>query len=776
MSPLPLLLAAAVVHADTLADTLRGLDPTVLATDAEKAKVLQGMLSRDVRSRMDAANRRDAELWSAIKTKADWERFRDQHIDALRSSLGVYPAPPKSPKVKVVRTLEGEDYQIDDILYESRPGLWVSANVYRPTRPVKSMPGFVIIHSHHNPKSQSELQDMGVTWARQNCFVLVLDQLGHGERRQHPFVDEKSFPKSFRPGRQDYYFRYNLGMQLSLIGDSLIGWMAWDISRGLDVLLAEPGVDRTRIALLGSVAAGGDAAAVTAALDPRFTVVAPFNFGGPQPETTYPLPADRTFNYAGGGSWESTRNLRLSASEHFMPWLIVGAAAPRSLIYAHEFAWDREHDPVWARLQKIYGLYDAADRLDFTHGRGSVKGTAGPENTHCNNIGPEHRKLMYPALKRWFDLPVPEAEARERRPASDLLCWTPDLLKELKPRSVDDLAQGLADERLAAARRRRADLTPEKRSAQLAQNWAALLGEVRPSGKPKATDVEKENRDGVRIERFVLTVERDIRVPALLLVPKAEKPPVVVGLAQDGKRRFLNDRSATIAELLRRGVAVCLPDVRGTGETRPGNGRDRSSSATALSASEQMLGGTLLGRRLADLSALLDYLGGRADLDGKRIALWGESFAPVNAPNDQLAAPLDVDQPAMAEPLGPMLALFGALYHDQVKVVAARGGLVSFRSLLRSPFVHVPHDVVVPGALRVSDLDDVAAALAPRALLVEGPVDGLNLRASPEVVSRSLEAARAAYGKGTSSGSLSASVEMSAEDKLAEWLAKQLRR
>ena len=39
----------------------------------------------------------------------------------------------------------------------------------------------------------------------------------------------------------------------------------------------------------------------------------PFNFGGPQPETQFPLPADAelSFNYAGGGSWESTRNLPL---------------------------------------------------------------------------------------------------------------------------------------------------------------------------------------------------------------------------------------------------------------------------------------------------------------------------------------------------------------------------------------------------------------------------------------------------------------------------------
>ncbi len=90
--------------------------------------------------------------------------------------------------------------------------------------------------------------------------------LGHGERRQHPFQStRRTFPQPFRACRQDYYFRYNEGMQLHLIGDSLIGWMAWDLMRGVDLLLAWPGIDKERIILLGAVAGGGDPAAVTAA-------------------------------------------------------------------------------------------------------------------------------------------------------------------------------------------------------------------------------------------------------------------------------------------------------------------------------------------------------------------------------------------------------------------------------------------------------------------------------------------------------------------------------
>src|SRR5262245_64743856 len=107
----------------------------------------------------------------------------------------------------------------------------------------------------------------------------------------------------------------------------------------VDALVARPGVDSKRIILLGSVAGGGDPAGVTAALDQRIACVVPFNFGGPQPENRYPLPddAETSFNYAGGGSWESTRNLARSAADGFLPWVIVGSVAPRKLIHAHEF-------------------------------------------------------------------------------------------------------------------------------------------------------------------------------------------------------------------------------------------------------------------------------------------------------------------------------------------------------------------------------------------------------------------------------------------------------
>ncbi len=162
----------------------------------------------------------------------------------------------------------------------------------------------------------------------------------------------------------------------------------------------------------------------------------------------------------------------------------------------------------------------------------------------------------------------------------------------------------------------------------------------------------------------------------------------MLGLCQEGKQAFLDRRSEAIAEWLGGGAAVCLVDVRGAGETRPGDGSRRHNGASAaLSEAEWMLGQTLVGSRLKDVRSVLRHLRTRADLDASRVALWGDSFAPAN-PGDQVrAVPLDADPfPHQAEPLGGLLALFTALFDDSVRAVYVRGGLTGFESLLQGPF------------------------------------------------------------------------------------------
>ena len=328
----------------------------------------------------EAANQ-DLSLFDSISTKAEWETFCKERIEALCFSLTNNVTHSEIPAALITGTLERDRYCIENAVFQGYMGLPVTANIYRPLQTTKKTPAIIICHSHHDPKTEEELQCMGMTWAQQGCTVLILDLLGDGERRQHPFASQADYDGSFRVDRQDYYFRHVLGMQLDLIGESLMGWMAQDVRRGIDWLWANPQIDHDQIIVIGAVAGGGDLAAVVGALDKRVAAVVAFNFG-----------------HLSMGEWDSTRSLPDTARLGFWPWVILGSIAPRRLIYGREFAWNPQHDMTWKYLEKIYRLYGQRDGLSSVHGSG--RGSRhGPLDSHCTNVGSIHRNQLYPIFQ-----------------------------------------------------------------------------------------------------------------------------------------------------------------------------------------------------------------------------------------------------------------------------------------------------------------------------------------------------------------------------------------
>jgi dienelactone hydrolase len=678
----------------------------------------RSMIFADLQARFAEAVAAEREAWRGVASVEAWERFRDERLERMVRSFG--PATLGELSIEVTGELQGEGYVLRKIVYETRPGILVTALLYLPDPTPASMPGIQICHAHHRPKHQGELQDMGVIWARAGCAVLVPDMVGYGERRQDPFGE-----------RQGYYSRYYEAMQLDLIGESLIGWMVWDLMRGVDVLFGLPDIDAEKIIMIGAVAGGGDPAAMAAALDSRVTCSIPFNFGrGSGWRTDLAGPAPEGANLAGWGYWETTRSLRGSACGQFFPWLIMTAAAPRYLVNAHEFEWDAQHDEAWERMQKVYEMYGARDRLGWQKGAGQC--APGEGNTHCTNVGPIHRAGLYPYLEQWFGLTPPE-EMQDRREKEELACLTSELAA--KKQTVQTVAAQEATYRLEELRQRLGVLDIDARREQHRSLWAEALGDVEPA-PPSAEVMSRDEVGGVTVERIRLDVEERIAVPMVLLRPGVEAAPVVVGVAQQGKGAFLTERAGEVARLLDAGVAVCLVDVRGTGETALDDSHGLNSEYIDASERERMLGGSLLARQLRDLRSALAYLRTRGDLDASRLALWGDSFAPVNPAGfipgehsgkqvDQSDWPNAAYGPYWAEPLGQMLVLLAALFEDDVRGVLARRGLVGFASIYDSYFFCVPSDVIVPGAMAAGDVADLAASTSCPVRL-EGPVDACN--------------------------------------------------
>src|SRR5262249_39604736 len=63
--------------------------PEVLSKEQRTAAA--GMIDRDIQRRTDEVNARNRQEWARIKSREQWEKYRDERIERLRRSLGEYP-------------------------------------------------------------------------------------------------------------------------------------------------------------------------------------------------------------------------------------------------------------------------------------------------------------------------------------------------------------------------------------------------------------------------------------------------------------------------------------------------------------------------------------------------------------------------------------------------------------------------------------------------------------------------------------------------------------
>jgi dienelactone hydrolase len=200
-------------------------------------------------------------------TGENWSDTQARWRAELQEMLGLSPWPEKTP-LSVVRTgsVELGDIVIDRLHYQSRPGLYVAANLYRPVGepPVGGWPAVLYVCGHSRVTEHGRLlgnktgyQHHGLWFARHGVVCLVIDtvQLGefHGEHHG-----------TYRLGRWDWISR----------GYTPAGVEAWNAIRGIDLLSELSYVNAERLAITGR-SGGGAYSWFAAALDDRIRAAVP---------------------------------------------------------------------------------------------------------------------------------------------------------------------------------------------------------------------------------------------------------------------------------------------------------------------------------------------------------------------------------------------------------------------------------------------------------------------------------------------------------------------
>lgn len=235
-----------------------------ISLDGPQTDIHQQLL--ELAARQEAAR---TARFEAVRTKADLEILQRELRRSLIRSIGGLPERDGIPPARITATIDGGDYLVEKLVYESFPGYFVSALVYRPKRIDFPRPAVLSPCGHSTVgKAEPTYQILHINLVKRGYVVLTYDPVGQGERSQ--FWDAGKGRSMFNLVCGEHAV---LGNPLYLIGTSLARYRIWDGLRALDYLASRPEVDATRIGCVGN-SGGGNLTAYIAALEPRVTAAA----------------------------------------------------------------------------------------------------------------------------------------------------------------------------------------------------------------------------------------------------------------------------------------------------------------------------------------------------------------------------------------------------------------------------------------------------------------------------------------------------------------------
>jgi len=217
---------------------------------------------------------------------AEGERQRDalgspadvvKRQEAIRRDFlaGIGGLPPSDTPLhaRVTGKVEGDGFTIENIIFESRPRHYVTANLYLPAQRQGRTAAVLFLSGHLTPAKQSdEYQSVCQTLAKAGLIVLAQDPIGQGER--FSYYDPEAKEIRVNPGTPDHDMA---GAPARLLGDGIARYFVHDAMRGIDYLVSRPEVDPERIGVTGN-SGGGTQTSMLMIADPRIAAAAPGTF------------------------------------------------------------------------------------------------------------------------------------------------------------------------------------------------------------------------------------------------------------------------------------------------------------------------------------------------------------------------------------------------------------------------------------------------------------------------------------------------------------------
>jgi dienelactone hydrolase len=536
------------------------------------------------------AQKLEADFLVGIKSKEDWERERPRLVSEYFHMLGLSPLPEKTAlKATVTRTLDRGDYFVDMLHYQSRPGLYVTANLYRPAKVAagEKLPAVLYVCGHSGRGrngNKTAFQSHGIWFARHGYVCLMVDTLQLGEIAgiHHG---------TYREGRWWWLSR----------GYTPAGVECWNGIRGIDYLVSRPDVDPERIGVTG-ISGGGAATFWITAADERVKVAVPVS-GMADLES-----------YVGNRVINGHCDCMFLYNTYQWHWTrIAGLIAPRPMLFVNSdadtiFPMDA-NERIINRLERLYSLFGATDVVDSFVSVGGHdyrqdirQGTFRFLNTYLKNdprhvsdtevdlvigsrdeghpippeqlrVFPKDQDLPKDALNGKIDQSFVEIAQPGVPKNGEFEIWKNNLLRKLR-----DVTFHYFPERIPAA-------TLEREQGEEGTTWLRTEGNIRVA-------LRRLNRNPEAAQTIVLHVENE---------------PAEKNISTDQK------------------AAVFTLEPRGIGATR----WTTKNPPNYVERAHYLLGRTVDSGRVWDIIATARYL--KAHYPGKKILVEGEGAAGILA-------------------------------------------------------------------------------------------------------------------------------------------------
>jgi len=607
---------------------------------------------------------------------------------------------------------ERDGYRVENVRFQSRPNVWVTGNLYVPTTGPGPFPAVISPSGHYEDANRvPSYQLCHMLMAKNGFVVLAYDPIGQGERRYYwnPSTGQTEVGVTS-------FEHCVFGQRLLLLGESWSMYRIWDGMRAIDYLLTRPEVDRERVGCTGH-SGGGWATLCITLLDDRVKCCV-----SNEPGFLYHLwPL----------SEQPGAEFRVSDPDHHLlpaAWNgidycdVFQAIAPRPFMLTTEDVTDPQFALARKHLEAGYARAGVPERLAIVE--------AGDRHWLTHKL----RLATVGWFSQWFcGKPGPTVEpAREPEPVKNLY---------VTPTGSTRYSE-VGDSIHTFIVKKQANLPPERKAPPSAAELDRFRGQLLESAR-RLLRYEKSERPlgirhirdtprrGYRIEHIEFLSEPGIYVPAWAMIPDNLKPPFAPLIYVDdfGKQQFaIGGEFGLLEKMVRQGRFIVAADLRGIGDTHPqrreryeGNPfRNLFSAETGMAYLAWSIKKDLLGGRVLDLVRTVDYTLGRPDVDRSGVSVIASGMAAV-------------------------WTLFAAALDTRIQSAVCQGGLLSYRTIAAADrFMHNA-SLFLPGVLHHFDLPHLAAAVAPRRLVLLSPVDHVKRPVEPSAAEQAYTFTRQTY-------------------------------